>query len=78
MADKHIAHLTTNRTANPDEKEWASEPIIYTLMPIIERFRKGADLVSDEFRQAVWERLLEIPEQRDWSNLPPRPDLSPR
>lgn len=64
MADKHIAHLTTDRTADIDMKEWAVEPIIFSLKPIIERFAEGADLVSDAFRQEVKERILELPPRR--------------
>jgi hypothetical protein len=77
MADKQIAHLTTDRTADPDMKEWAVEPIISSLKPIIERFTDGADFVSDDFRRDVRERILELPARRDWTELPPRPDLAP-
>jgi hypothetical protein len=77
MADKQVAHLTTNRTADPDMKEWAVEPIIVSLKPIIERFTDGANLVSDDFRREVRERILELPARRDWTELPPRPDLAP-
>jgi hypothetical protein len=76
-ADKHIAHLTTDRTADINMKLWAVEPIILSLKPIIERFTAGADLVSDDFRQKVTERILELPLRRDWTELPPRPDLAP-
>jgi hypothetical protein len=78
MMDKHIAHLTTDRTADVDEKEWAAEPIVYSLKPIIEQFADGADLVSDEFRREVKERLLELPPRRDWTELPPQPDIAPK
>lgn len=36
-------------------KEWAVEPIIFSLKPIIELFAEGADLVSDDFRREVRE-----------------------
>ena len=77
MADKHVAHLTTDRTADVDLKEWAVEPIVRSLAPIIERFADGADLVCDGFREQVAERIAELPPRRDWTELPPRPDLAP-
>jgi hypothetical protein len=78
MADKQIAHLTTDRTADIDMKTWAVEPIIQSLVPIIERFASGADLVRDDFRQDVAERISELPPRRDWTELPPQPDLAPK
>jgi hypothetical protein len=69
MADKHIAHLTTDRTADIDLKSWAVEPIVRSLIPIIERFTEGADLVCDS--------LAELPPPRDPTELPPGPDLAP-
>lgn len=33
MADKHIAHLTTDRTTDIDLKTWAVEPIVALLFP---------------------------------------------
>jgi hypothetical protein len=50
MADKHVAHLTTDRTDDPDLKAWAVEAIVWTLKPTIERFADGADLVCESFR----------------------------
>lgn len=38
MADKHVAHLTTDRTTDADLKEWAIEPIRHSMIPIIDRF----------------------------------------
>jgi hypothetical protein len=61
MADKQIAHLTTDRTADMSRKTWAVVPIVQSVIPIIERFTEGADTVCDEFRQHVRERLAELP-----------------
>lgn len=77
MADKHVAHLTTDRTTDIDLKTWAVEPIVYSLIPIIEAFASGAELVCESFRQQVAERISELPRRRDWTELPPRPDLAP-
>jgi hypothetical protein len=77
MADKHIAHLTTDRTTDIDAKIWAVEPIVQSLTPVIECFANGADLVCDRFRQRVAERVAELPPLRDRTNLPPGPDLAP-
>jgi len=77
MADKHVAHLTTDRTTDIDSKSWAVEPIVYSLVPIIESFTSGADLVDDDFRQLVAERISELPPRRDWTEMPPQPDLAP-
>lgn len=78
MADKHIAHLTTDRTADINLKTWAVEPIVRSLIPIIERFAEGADLVCDSFRDHVRGRLAELPPPRDPTELPPGPDFAPR
>jgi hypothetical protein len=78
MADKHIAHLTTDRTTDVDLKSWAVEPIVHSLVPIIKSFASGADLVDDTFRQLVAERISELPPRRDWTEMPPQPDLAPR
>lgn len=77
MADKHVAHLTTDRTSDIALKTWAIEPIVYSLVPIIESFASGAQLVDDSFRQLVTERISELPPRRDWTELPPEPDLAP-
>lgn len=77
MADKHVAHLTVERTSDPDMKSWAVEPIVRSLVPIVERFAGGADLVCDVFRQSVAERLAELPPARNWTEMSPRPDLAP-
>jgi hypothetical protein len=77
MADKHVAHLTTGRTADIDLKTWAIEPIVCSLTPIIERFANGADLVCENFREHVAERVAELPPPRDRTELPPGPDLAP-
>jgi hypothetical protein len=69
MADKHVAHLTTDRTDDPDLKTWAVEPIVWTLKPIIERFADGADLVCETFRRDVHSVLAELHPPRDHSNL---------
>lgn len=77
MADKHIAHLTTDRTADVDLRIWAVEPIVRSLVPIIERFAHGADLACESFRELVADRLAELPPPRDPTELPPGPDLAP-
>lgn len=77
MADKHVAHLTTDRTSDVDLKSWAVEPIVYSLVPIIESFASDAELVSDTFRQLVAERISGLPPRRDLTELPPRPDFAP-
>jgi hypothetical protein len=77
MADKHIAHLTTDRTSDIDLKTWAVEPIVYSMVPIIESFSRGAEFVCETFRQHVAERISELPPRRDWTELPPRPDFAP-
>ncbi|MFN8160254.1 MAG: hypothetical protein U0R52_04305 [Solirubrobacterales bacterium] len=77
MANKHVAHLTTDRTTDIDLKTWAVEPIVRSLIPIIERFTEGADLVCDRFRLEVRERLAELPPPRDPTELPPGADLAP-
>jgi hypothetical protein len=77
MADKHIAHLTTDRTDDIDLKTWSVEPITRSLVLIIERFAEGADLVCENFRDRVADRLAELPPPRDPTELPPRPDLAP-
>lgn len=64
MADKHIAHLTTDRTADVALKTWPVESIIGSLIPIVERFAEGADLVCDDFRHRVRDRLAELPTSR--------------
>lgn len=76
MADKHVAHLTTDRTSDIDLKTWAVEPIVYSLVPIIVSFADGADFVCETFRQNVAERISELPPRRDWTELPPRPDFA--
>ena len=78
MADKHVAHLTSDRTADIHSKLWAIEPIAYTLVPIIRRFAEGAQLVTDEFRLDVGDRLSEVPPLRDWTELPPQPAIMTR
>lgn len=77
MADKHIAHLTTDRTADIDLKTWAVEPIVYSLVPIIKDFASSADFVCETFRERVAERIAEIPPPRNWTESPPRPDIAP-
>jgi hypothetical protein len=77
MADKHVAHLTTDRTSDVDLKTWAVEPIVCSLVPTIELFASGAELVDDSFRQLVAERISELPPRRDWTEHPPEPDLAP-
>ena len=77
MADKHIAHLTTDRTSDVDMKAWAVEPIVYSMVPIIRSFARDAELVCGTFRQLVAERISELPPRRDWTELPPQPDLAP-
>ena len=59
-----------------DLKSWAVEPIVYSLIPIIETFASGAELIRESFRQQVAERISELPPPRDWTELPPRPDLA--
>jgi hypothetical protein len=76
MADKHVAHLTTSRTANVDEKMWFVNPIVAALVPIIERFADGATFVCDDFREDVVERIAELPPFRDTTAMPPRPDAA--
>lgn len=61
MADKHVAHLTTDRTIDIDLKTWAVELIVCSLAPIIERFANSADLVCESFRDRVAERIAELP-----------------
>jgi hypothetical protein len=78
MADKHIAHLTTDRTDDVNLKTWTVEPILRSMIPVIERFTSGAPLVSNAFRQSVRDRLAEIPPPRDPTELPPGPDLATR
>jgi hypothetical protein len=78
MADKQVAHLTTDRTDDIDLKTWAVEPILRSMIPIIEHFTDGADLVCDDFGERVRDRLAEIPPPRDPTELPPGPDLAPR
>jgi hypothetical protein len=75
MADKHIAHLTIERTSDPDMKSWPVEPIVRSMVPIVERFADGADLVCDAFRRSVAERLAELPPPREGTEVPPRPDI---
>lgn len=70
MADKHIAHLTTVRTDNIDAKTWAIEPILRSVIPVIQRFTDGAELVCDSFRDRVRDRLAEIPPPRDPTERP--------
>jgi hypothetical protein len=65
MADKHIAHLTTDRTDDIDLKAWPVEPIVASLVPIIERFATDADLVCDSFREQVDSRIAELPRRPD-------------
>lgn len=65
MADKHVAHLTTDRTADIDLKAWAVEPIVCSLAPIIEHFSNGADLVCESFRERVAECVSELPPRCD-------------
>lgn len=77
MADKHIAHLTTDRATDIDEKTWPVEPIVQSMLPIIGDFAERAEFVCSEFREAVFDRLSEAPERKDWRNLPPGPDLAP-
>ena len=77
MANKHIAHLSTDRTTDVDLKTWAVEPIVRSLAPIIECFANGADLVCESFRERVAERVAELPPPRDPTELPPGPDLAP-
>jgi hypothetical protein len=60
MADKHIAHLTTDRTDDPEQKEWPIQAIFESIVPTIERFSEGADLVCDTFRDEVAARLAEL------------------
>ena len=69
MADKHVAHLTTDRTDDPDLKTWAVEAIVWTLKPTIERFADGAELVCDTFRERAHSVLAELHPPRDHSNL---------
>jgi hypothetical protein len=69
MADKHIAHLTTDRTDDLDLKTWSVEAIVWTLKPTIERFADGAELVCESFRENVYSVLAEIHPRRDHSNL---------
>jgi hypothetical protein len=69
MADKHVAHLTTDRTDDPDLKTWSVEAIVWTLKPIIERFADGAELVCNTFRENVHSVLAELHPPRDHSNL---------
>jgi hypothetical protein len=76
MADKHVAHLTTDRTADIDGKTWTVPPITGSLVSIIERFARGADFVCEDFRDRVEDRLAELPPPRDWTELPPGPDLA--
>lgn len=78
MADKHIAHLTTDRTADIDLKTWAVEPIVNSLTPIIQRFADGADLVRTTFRERVAERLAELPRPGGSGESPPGRDAAPR
>jgi hypothetical protein len=40
MADKHIAHLTSDRTADVDLKIWDVEPIVRSLVPIHRTLRE--------------------------------------
>jgi hypothetical protein len=77
MADKHIAHLTTDRTSDIDMKTWAIEPIVASIVPVIVRFADGAVLVCEGFQQQVAERLTELPPPKDWSELSPEADLAP-
>ncbi len=77
MADKHVAHLTTDRTADANLKTWAIEPIISSLALIIRSFADGADLVCENFRECVAERIAELPPLRDRTALPPETDLMP-
>jgi hypothetical protein len=77
MADKHVAHLTTDRTDDINLKTWAVPPITRDLVSIIERFAQGADLVCESFRDRVADRLAELPPYRDPTELPPGPDLAP-
>lgn len=77
MADKHIAHLTTSRTTDIDAKTWAVEPIVQSLVPIIRRFAEGAEFVDEKFRRKVADRLAELPPRRDWTEMPPGPDVAP-
>lgn len=62
MSDKQIAHLTTSRTADPDEKAWDVAAIVSSIVPTVEQFSKGANLVCDEFRELVQARLAELPQ----------------
>jgi hypothetical protein len=77
MADKQIAHLTTDRTSDVDMKTWAVEPIVYSMVPIIESFARDAELVCGTFRQLAAARISELPPPRDLTELPPQPDLAP-
>jgi hypothetical protein len=77
MADKHIAHLTTDRVIDMNLKTWAVEPIVYSLLPIIERFANGANFVCESFRKQVAERVAELPSPRDRTELPSEPDPAP-
>ena len=63
-ADKHVAHLTTDRTSDINLKLWAVDPTVQSLIPAIKRFTERAELVSEEFRTKVAERLRELPAPR--------------
>jgi hypothetical protein len=69
MADKHVAHLTTDRTDDPDLKTWPVEAIVWTLKPTIEQFADGAELICNTFRERVHSVLAELHPRRDHSNL---------
>lgn len=72
MADKQVAHLTTSRTEDIDLKVWAVEPILHSILPLIERFALEAELVSEHFREQVADRIAEAPRRKEWSDLPPQ------
>jgi hypothetical protein len=70
MVDKHIAHLTTDRTADVDLKTWAIEPIVLLARAHHQTFANEANLVCDSFRERTVERLAELPPRRDTTELP--------
>lgn len=78
MADKQIAHLTTSRTTDITAKEWAIEPILYSMIPLIEKFAREAERVSEGFRAEVSDQIAEAPPKKRWSELPPQMSVATR
>lgn len=45
-AHKEIAHLTTTRFTEPEDKAWDFDPVMRDLRPVINRFLEDAELID--------------------------------